>query len=371
VTWNICRKASASRTQPVVLTYAAPPECPGEDWVLDRITALVRHQPLAPITAKVAITRYSGGYRLDLSVEEGRQRIVAQSCESLVQTLTVILALAIDPRARDSTQLRNEPRRSQADEPTASNTAVANNGTPVPSSSVILLPAAPTVLPRVPAPVPSGSQRFSLSRLPTVRPASKEIAEMKDQQNPAAVIKVSESKSTDENQKPSNLQICPTLLLLTEYGMLPHIAHGPSLGLWIDKGIMSLALTTEWLLPVWAPMPEPNQSRGGHISFLGGDVELCMVVLSSAPLRTCVGVEAGDMLGKGSGVLDTQLGQGIWLAGTGEIGLRPKIWSRMGADVRLGLAIPIKRPAFGFEGDDWRYVPQPWSLRLMSGFSWF
>jgi hypothetical protein len=178
------------------------------------------------------------------------------------------------------------------------------------------------------------------------------------------------SKLTEENQKHSNLELHPTLLLLTEYGMLPHIAHGPSLGLWIDKGIMSLALTAEWLMPVWAQMPDPNQSRGGHISFLGGEAELCMAALPSAPFRTCAGVEVGDMLGKGSGVLENHIGQGIWLAGTATVGLRPKILSSMGADVRLGLAIPVKRPAFGFEGYDWRYVPQPWSFRLMSGFSW-
>jgi hypothetical protein len=77
------------------------------------------------------------------------------------------------------------------------------------------------------------------------------------------------------------------------------------------------------------------------------------------------------MLGKGSGVLENQLGQGIWLAGSGEVGLRPKFWSSMGMDLRLGLAIPVKRPAFGLEGHSWRYVPQPWSFRVMSGFSWF
>jgi len=371
VTWDICRKASASRPRPVVLTYAAPPDCPGEDRVLERISALVRHQPLAPITAKATITRYSGGFRLELSVEEGRQLVVAESCESLVQTLTVILALAVDPQARDSTQQLNEPRRSEAAAPTASNTTFANNGAPVPSSAVTLSPAAPTV-PPVPVPVPSGSLRFSRSRLPSEsRSASKEIAQMEGQQNPAGGVRVPVSMSPDVNQNRANLELHPTLVLLTEYGMLPHIAHGPSLGLWIDKGIMSLALTAEWLMPVWTQMPDPNQSRGGHISFLGGEVELCMAALQSAPVRICAGVEAGDMLGKGSGVLENQLGQGIWLAGSGEVGLRPKFWSSMGMDLRLGLAIPVKRPAFGLEGHSWRYVPQPWSFRVMSGFSWF
>ena len=371
VTWNICCTAWATGARPVALTYDAPPDCPGEDWVLERISALVRRRPLAPITAKATITRYSGGYRLELSVEEGRQRIVAESCDSLVQTLTVILALAIDPQARDSAQLQNEPRRSDADERTVNNTPVATNGAPASSTST-LPPAARAVVPPVPVPIPGDRLRLLPSPSPAaVRPASNAIAQVKDQQNPAKGGKAPESGSTDENQNHPNLELHPTLLLLTEYGMLPHISHGPSLGLWIDKGIVSLALTAEWLMPAWTQMPDPNQSRGGHISFLGGEAELCMAVLPSAAIRTCAGVEAGDMLGKGSGVLDNRLGQGIWLAGIGEIGLRPKIWSGMSADLRLGLAIPVKRPAFGFEGYNWRYVPQPWSVRLMSGFSWF
>jgi hypothetical protein len=357
--------ASAAGTRPVVLTYEAPADCPSADWVVDRISALVRHQPSTPIAANVTITRYSGGYRLDLSVEEGRRRIVAESCDSLVQTLTVILALAIDPKVRDLTQLQNGPGRAKIDEATDSNTVAAGSSGPAPSA-VTLLPLTPTVMSQVSQPVRSAPLPLSPPPLTRVsRYAPKVVARVEGEQNSTAVVKLA-----DENQKNSNLELHPTLLLLTEYGMLPHIAHGPSLGLWIDKGIMSLALTAEWLMPVWTQMPEPNQSRGGHISFLGGEAGVCMSVVPSAPVRACAGVEAGDMLGKGSGVLENHTGQGIWLAGTAIVGLRPKILSSMGADVRLGLAIPMKRPAFGFEGYDWRYVPQPWSFRLMSGFSW-
>ena len=360
--WIVCCKALATSTRPVVLTYDAPPDCPSEDWVVERISALVRHQPLVPITAHATITRYSGGYRLELGVEDGRQQIVAKSCDSLVQTLTVILALAIDPQARDSTQLQNEPRQSDADRPMASNASSANSGVPAPST-VTLPPAAPISLP----PAPGNTLRLP----PSLPPASNAIDQARNPENPATVVKIPESNVTGDNQSRSNLELHPTLALLTEYGMLPLIAHGPSLGLWIDYGNTSLALTAEWLLPVWAQMPDANQARGGHISFLGGQVELCMAVLRSAAIRACAGVEAGDMMGKGSGVLNTQLGHGIWLAGTGEIGWRPRIWSSMSADLRLAIAIPIKRPAFGFEGYSWRYEPHAWSFRLVSGFSWF
>jgi hypothetical protein len=76
-------------------------------------------------------------------------------------------------------------------------------------------------------------------------------------------------------------------------------------------------------------------------------------------------------MGKGSGVSNARLGHGIWLAGTAGLGLVSRISSNISADLRLGVAIPVKRPAFGFDDYSWRFEPLPWSLRLFSGFSWF
>jgi hypothetical protein len=77
------------------------------------------------------------------------------------------------------------------------------------------------------------------------------------------------------------------------------------------------------------------------------------------------------MLGKGSGVSNSQIGHGFWLAPLGAIALRPRFSSAMSAEVIFGIAIPVKRPAFGFDGYAWRFEPRPWSVRLSSGFSWF
>ena len=153
--------------------------------------------------------------------------------------------------------------------------------------------------------------------------------------------------------------------------MLPHVASGPSVGLWVDRGNVSLAVMAEWLLPEWAQMPGTDKPVGGYISFLGGQVEWCLAHLASRELRTCAGVEAGDLMGKGSGLSKTQLGHGVWLAGTVETSLRLKVSHRLAADLRLGLAVPVKRPAFGFDEYHWRFEPHGWSLRLMTGFLWF
>jgi hypothetical protein len=169
--------------------------------------------------------------------------------------------------------------------------------------------------------------------------------------------------------KPS-VELHPVLLLITEYGMLPQLAHGPSVGLWVDRGNWSLVATAIWLMPAWAQMPGTEQARGGHISFLGAGTELCGV-LHAQLIRSCAGIEAGDMMGKGSGVSNGQVGHGVWLAPVASVGIRPKFWAMMGADLRVSFAVPVKRPAFGFDGFNWRFEPHAWSIRLASGFSWF
>lgn len=153
--------------------------------------------------------------------------------------------------------------------------------------------------------------------------------------------------------------------------MLPRLAEGPSLGLWVDLDGWSLNTAVEWLIPEWAQMPNSDQPRGGHVSFLGGQVDSCLALLDSRLVLACAGVELGDMMGKGSGVSNAQLGHGIWLAPLAGLALRPRLGSTLSADLRLGVAFPVKRPAFGFEGYNWRYEPEPWSIRLSSGFSWF
>jgi hypothetical protein len=153
--------------------------------------------------------------------------------------------------------------------------------------------------------------------------------------------------------------------------MLPRLAEGPSLGLWIDLDGWSLNAAAEWLIPEWAQMPGSDQPRGGHISFFGGQVDSCLSLLDSRLVEGCAGVELGDMMGKGSGVSSAKLGHGVWLAPAAGLALRPRLGSTVSADVRLGVAFPVKRPAFGFEGYTWRYEPHPWSIRLSSGFSWF
>lgn len=329
-TWLICSQVLATSGFPVELAYTAPTDCPDQAFVVAHTSARVRHQPPAPIVATATITHEAEGYRLHLQVDGGKRQIVSKSCESLVQTLTVILALAIDPE----------------------------------SSAPVVQPRGPSQAveqPRTAAPRQGGPSTGGGSQSGSKRPTSKAVA--------------GGEKPNDSSLKGevpgAAWKLHPELALLTEYGMLPQVAFGPSLGIWVDRGDVSLAVFAEWLVPEWVQMPRTNQSQGGYISFLGGRIDLCLAHLQSRLLRTCAGVEAGDLMGKGEGLTKTQLGHGIWLAGTVGTAMRLRISRQVTADLQLGLAVPVKRPAFGFTGYDWRFEPHGWSLRLAMGLMWF
>jgi hypothetical protein len=353
---------TATPIGPVELIYEAPPECPSKQSVLERTIALMRHQPSVPITASATITRQAAGYRLELDVEGGRQRIVSESCDSLVHTAAVILALSIDLRARDSTPM---PRESPGTSPNQTNFGVA----PV-ASATLQAPSAttaPSALPTVAPPVAARMPSAVIHQQPQLAGPGP-----KRPKNPAAAAEAPAApRSRPPRRGRSNPELHPVTQLLTEYGMLRHLAEGPSLGLWVDLDGWSLNTAAEWLIPEWKQMPDSDLPRGGHISFLGGQADACLALMDSRLVEACAGLELGDLMGKGSGVSNTQLGHGVWLAPVAGLGLRPRLGSTLSADLRLGMAFPVKRPAFGFEGYSWRFDSLPWSIRLMSGFSWF
>jgi hypothetical protein len=153
--------------------------------------------------------------------------------------------------------------------------------------------------------------------------------------------------------------------------MLPKVGIGPSIGLFFDYGEFSFLTTAKWLLPEWAQMSGTDQHQGGYISFLGGQTDVCIAHGQARSLRTCVGIEVGDLMGKGSGLTKSQLGHGVWLGGALEENLRLNLSPGMSANLAVGIVLPVKRPAFGFDGYAWRFEPNPWSLRLTMGFLWF
>lgn len=365
--------ARASTAQPVALTYEAPPECPSAQWVIERTARLVRNHPTVPTAANATITHTSQGYILELQVDGGRRRIVSESCDSLVQTLTVILSLSVEPRTRATSRADEPPRGDVRDvAATEPHEVAATAAAQAENSSSGTQPATPAVQvvvePRRVAPLGTTPSANPLAASNRVRPTAVTAPDRQTRQSKTSEVRV--NPTSDEREPTAGIQVHPTILLFVEYGMLPHPAYGPRVGAWLDWQPWSAAVTAQWLLPQWAPMPGDDPRRGGYVSFLGGQVNGCRMVARRRLLGLCVGVEAGDMMGKGSGITSSRLGHGVWLSGNVEVVTRPRLWSLLSTDLRLGLSLPVKRPAFGIDGYDWKFEPHGWSLRLASGFSW-
>ena len=368
VVWLVPGVAAAD---PVTLSYEAPADCPSAESVVARISSLVKHPPALPVVARARISRVFQGYRLELYVNGGRRRIVSDSCTSLVHTLSVILSLAVEPR----------PAQSAGGDATASGAGGVTDPASSPGTDGAAPPLATTLergAPALPNAAAAEAPRQSSSSVTTTRrPQNQQRNQPQERDQVLADQQHSSEKraKTPTNRErlfvPDDLSVHPALWFWTEYGMLPRLANGPSLGAWFDFGRWSLGVAAKWLVPEWVSMRGGDPRRGGHLSFLGGEVLACGAVVQNRLVGLCIGVEAGDLMGKGSGVTNTRLGHGVWLAGSAEVGFRPRFWSKMSGDVRFGVALPVKRPAFGIDGFTWRYEPHGWSLRLVSGFSWF
>ncbi len=360
-----CGSALAAPPLPLTLQYEAPPECPLVQSVVERTYALMHYRATGSVTAAARITRDSNGYRLELQVEGGKQNVVSGSCESLAQTLAVILALAVDMQAQESTQ-REAGRHADANIPSAKGATAGEDAAPM---NTYVAPEAPPSREQTPAAVAAPTANVGIAGQPPERLVPVRAVTPSNYPLDADRVTVKSTHGNEPSHRNAELHLATQFL--TEYGMLRGLAEGPSLGLWLDLDQLSLTASARWLIPQWKPMPGSAQARGGTISFLGGELGPCLALSKARLFHACVGVEAGDMMGKGLGVTNTQLGHGLWLAGTSAVAWRPKLWSKLSADVRLGMAIPVKRPAFGFDGYAWRFEPYPWSIRLSSGFSWF
>jgi hypothetical protein len=354
----------------VVLDYDAPAECHSADRVLEQVSTLLRRRPATPIVAVVRIAKRRGVYELALTVDGGSRKLVSDSCDSLVQTLTIILSLAIDPRAFDAASGAAQPDAADA-VPSPTHAGQPNQEVPVaPKVAESDAPRPASDASDHERPRDAGRQRTEVAQ--PARLAERPPLLVQDFVTAGHRQRHSEATPRPEPaQEHPAVTLHPSLLFWTEFGMLPRLARGPSVSLWVDRGRLSLVVGVEWLIPQWAPMPTSEVRRGGNLSFLGGQAAGCWQSIPNHWLGLCVGMEAGDMMGKGEGVVNGRVGHGVWLAGAALAVSRMRVLSWMSADLRLGVAFPVKRPEFGFDDYAWKFTPEPWSARVTSGFSFF
>jgi hypothetical protein len=152
--------------------------------------------------------------------------------------------------------------------------------------------------------------------------------------------------------------------------MLPKPSAGAILAARVEAGRWTGELSGKLLAPTWAH-PETSARIGGDVSWMGVEVAGCSAPFRWDRLAGCLGVEAGELTGKGRGEgVDGKTGRALWLAGTFGLVVRSPISSRFAVDTRLALAVPVLRPRFGFDDHEPFFQPDGLSGRAMIGIAW-
>jgi hypothetical protein len=319
---------SSALAQPAsVLDVAleAPSECPKRD-ALDAELSRLLGDAIArgtPMTARVRIDAKTRGYRLRLDLKQGRERasqrsLDGESCETLVETAALLIAIAHDPSAvverRDAPLIVEPPPPPPAPEP-------------------------PVVVPVVKAPQPPPAPIAPWSWTTPVPPSA-----------PVAlgfVLRAGPQFGAGDLPSPHPGFAISTALRVEAYRV---------------EGAFELAAGSASTL-------DGRPNAGADFIRVAGVVRGCRVIvpidggafprpaLLSTSDRTlgvdfsgCLGVELGTLTGEGFGVSDPQRGTAFWAAPRVDLRLGLGLAGPLGVAADVGLAVPVDARRYVLRG---------------------
>jgi hypothetical protein len=317
---------------PFRLEWTAPPGCPDVRAVRARIESLVTGAPEtrldAPLSVSAVVETTPRGAVLRMRTDHGgipgERRLEGATCEEVTSAGALVVALAIDPEAREG-RVPEEPPMAAFDPPEDPGDPAAG---PEP-------PRAPLDPPPAPAAEPSEEGTGDA-------PAS-----------PAFALGLGAGFDTSA---------------------LPQGAFGAVATGWYR--------TDRWRFGADAGYFPPRRGEAEGYPGKGGDIALAAlgVVGCWTPIGTlfilgaCAHAEAGALLYDGQGIENRRSAAATWLA----VGASASLWLRPGGPLGLGLragpAFPIGRPRFVFTAEDGEQVevhrPPPVGVRVLLGADW-
>lgn len=296
------------------LTLLATGGCVTAEELEEALGELVEG-PLALDGVVVEVAPVGSAWRAHLRTREGQRTLTGESCRAVAQAVAVVLALAHERRAPAPVL-------------------------PAPSEATpVVAPAAPP-LARTDAPRPVA--------VPSDAPPSRQGAA---EPAPGVVLALRAG-------------------VLAELGMLPAPSLGPRLALALRFGPWSAELIGAALLARRAELGGAG-SPAGDIYWFAGQAAGCRSW--SSGVGVCVGAEAGQLVGTGTGVQAPYTGRGAWLAISPSALLRASLGDSPAAfawEAGVSGAVGLVRPEFGFEELGVLHRPSPLSGRSWVGFAW-
>lgn len=327
---------AALKASPLVeLQLDAPTECPSKDSIEQTLARLVQRPPGMPLKVSARVALDGQRWVLVATLEGGQRVVGGDSCVAAAEALVVIMALAIDPASPVNAAALQDFER-----------ASAGNAQP-PQPPAPMAPAAP-VQPSAPitgSPSSGGDWR--------------------------AVEAQAQARASAPLWHPKKPDRWGTSwLLLGEWGALPKASLGTALFLRYGSPVRWGELSASAL---WPRFKAENNSttRGARFGLVASQLSGCAAPGYGWPVAGCIGVEFGDLFGRGDGVDIPATGHAIWAALATGLVYRGELGSDFGLELRLGAAIPAFHPEFGVVNNGGSFFhPRPVSLRGMLGIAW-
>jgi hypothetical protein len=314
---------------PVVdLQLEAPAGCPTHATITTAIERLVQHPPAAPVRVAAKLVETAESWELRASLEGGERTVRGDSCMAVAEALVVIVALAVDPAGTLNVDVFQDLER-----------ADVSPDTSVPASEV-----APALVPSSP---PSAAASPGGSSAAWREPRADSVPDLP--------------------KDPPQLGL--SLLMLAETGLLPDGSLGLTVSARYGERMLWGEFSASGLVPRFAPTQQ-DQTKGGNIGWFSGQLAGCTMPISRLRLGGCIGAEFGDLVGRGEHIAHPHTVHALVPALTATLVGRAKVHGDFGLEARLGIAVPVLRPALGLDGYGSVFEPAWRSIRGSLGFSW-
>ncbi|MBI4703371.1 MAG: hypothetical protein HY744_19830 [Deltaproteobacteria bacterium] len=344
----------------VSLEYRASAGCPSRDDFMAQVaarTSLARwvESPAAERRFAVAVSKRGRKTAGKLAIQSldgavATREVAGESCDEVVAALALVVALAIDPKARV------EPTPAPAS-PAAAPGPVEPVGPAAPSA-----PASPSG-PSGPAPGPTSAAPSPPAAAPAAAPLPPPVVAPA----PAPVPVLSAPPAAAGPAflgHPLAARAAARWRLAVGAGAAGTSGLGAKLSFVVRPAFADLTRHGPgWLAPSFrvaaSYLPDRDVQQGGggrraELSRLAGELSGCPVLVRihrALGVRPCVGLEAGALWASGGGVDVPADRVALWLAATVPVRLQysPVDWALVEVGAELG--VPILRQRFYFEPD--------------------
>jgi len=311
----------AQQRLPLELSWNAPAECPSAAAVraqLERIARVRAGFTLTPLTARAEVVREGARYALRLHTEHdgqhGERRLEANDCETLVSSVTLVLALAFGAGVEVSDA-------AAAPGPNAPAEQSAGQEPP-------------------PAPARQGKQGEA------AQAARSEIDATESSSTAAAPN--ADAAPDDGDRASDRLRVAWLLGGGAQLDLLPSAALAVSTGVELGLGALSIGVrATGWPVVTDGVAAELDARFDGIGAALAGCGHVPLQALS---LALCAGTRAAALRGRSSGALEDDSDTAPWYALATAVSLT---WPReyaLRVRVEAGLALSLARARFEIEG---------------------